>query len=118
MNFYLPEKGGTEFHVSAEDVTGWQRVYTNVIVESELAKMQQWLIANPKSQKTNTRRFITNWLARCEETKKPSPSASTYRAAVQAKSRAERALPAADPETARRALQESMALLGIRNGSG
>ena len=117
MNFYLPEKGGTEFYVSAEDVTGWQRVYPNVIVESELAKMQQWLLSNPRSLKTNTRRFITNWLARCEETKKPSPSASTYRATVQAQARAERALPAADPEVARKALQESMALLGIRSGN-
>ena len=117
MSFYLPEKGGKEFLVTGEDVTGWQRVYPNVIVESEIAKMQQWLIANPKSQKANTRRFIINWLSRCEETKTPSPSPSNYRAAVQAKSKAERALPAADPEIARKALRESMALLGIRSGS-
>ena len=118
MNFYLPEKGGKEFYVSAEDVTGWQRVYPNVIVESEIAKMQQWLLANPRSQKSNTRRFVINWLTRCEETKKPSPSPSTYhRAAVQTKAKAERALPAADPEVARKALAESMAMLGIRSGS-
>ena len=118
MGYYLPEKGGKEFYVSDEDVTGWQQVYKHVIVESEIAKAQQWLLANPKSLKSNTRRFLVNWLARCEETKKPSPSPSTYRAAVQTKAKAERALPAADPDVARKALAESMAMLGIRSGNG
>jgi len=46
----------------------WQFAYPNCAVETTLARMHVWLIANPsKAHKTNWLRFIANWFARTRE---------------------------------------------------
>ena len=112
--YRLPEKSGTGFVVTEADIKGWQRIYPGIDVEQEVGKMVTWLQANPRSRKTNTHRFVVNWLSRANETKPSVPVASAYRDAVQKKHRAEMAKPEADPEVARQALSEAMQILGIR----
>ena len=118
MNYTLPEKSGPGFVVTDADIKGWQRIYPNLDVEQEVGKMLQWLKANPKSRKTNTHRFVVNWLSKSSDAKpnQTTPHSVAYRAAVQQKHREEMAKPDADPEIARAALRESLALLGIRTG--
>ena len=46
----------------------WRVAYPNCSVETSLARMHVWLIANPsKAHKTNWLRFIANWFARTRE---------------------------------------------------
>lgn len=117
--FKLPEKSGPGFIVTESDIKGWQRIYPNLDVEQEVGKMLQWLNANPRARKTNTHRFVVNWLAKSADSKpaQSTPHSVAYRAAVQQKHREEMAKPDADPEVARKALSEAMALLGIRTGN-
>ena len=65
--------------ITWDPVSGWQNVtdshkitwrvaYPNCSVETSLARMHMWLIANPsKAHKTNWLRFVTNWFARTRE---------------------------------------------------
>ena len=50
------------FRVTAAEVEFYFSVYDRVPVLNELMLMESWLRANPKRQKKNYRRFITNWL--------------------------------------------------------
>lgn len=36
-------------------------------INQELLKIKQWLLANPQKKKKNYRRFINNWLSRCQD---------------------------------------------------
>jgi uncharacterized protein YdaU (DUF1376 family) len=46
----------------------WRVAYPNCSVDTSLARMHVWLIANPsKAHKTNWLRFIANWFARTRE---------------------------------------------------
>ena len=46
----------------------WRVAYPNCAVETTLARMHVWLLANPsKAHKTNWLRFIANWFARTRE---------------------------------------------------
>ena len=46
----------------------WQFAYPNCAVETTLARMNMWLLANPtKAHKTNWLRFITSWFSRTRE---------------------------------------------------
>ena len=65
--------------ITWDSVSGWQNVtdshritwrvaYPNCSVETTLARMHVWLLANPsKAHKTNWLRFIANWFARTRE---------------------------------------------------
>jgi len=65
--------------ITWDAVSGWQNVtdshkiawrvaYPNCSVDTSLARMHVWLIANPsKAHKTNWLRFIANWFARTRE---------------------------------------------------
>jgi len=65
--------------ITWDSVSGWQNVtdshkiawrvaYPNCSVDTSLARMHVWLIANPsKAHKTNWLRFIANWFARTRE---------------------------------------------------
>ena len=61
--------------------------YQGIDVDAQLSKMDAWLIANPGRQKS--RRFIVNWLNRCEKpvSKQSSPkklfTAEDHMAAIQ-----------------------------------
>ncbi len=45
----------------------WGSAYPAVDVQTELAKAGAWLLANPKNQKSNYARFLTNWLTRAQD---------------------------------------------------
>ena len=65
--------------ITWDAVSGWQNVtdshkitwrvaYPNCSVDTSLARMHVWLLANPsKAHKTNWLRFIANWFARTRE---------------------------------------------------
>jgi uncharacterized protein YdaU (DUF1376 family) len=65
--------------ITWDAVSGWQNVtdshkitwrvaYPNCSVETSLARMNMWLLANPtKAHKTNWLRFITSWFSRTRE---------------------------------------------------
>lgn len=55
--------GVTEyFHVPEWRILEWEKIYSPLNVRHEIAKMQQWLEANPRRRKKNYHRFIINWL--------------------------------------------------------
>lgn len=45
----------------------WAKAYPAVDVASELAKAAVWLTANPKNQKSNYARFLSNWLSKAQD---------------------------------------------------
>lgn len=45
----------------------WETAYPALVVQTELAKAGAWLLANPKNQKSNYARFLTNWLTRAQD---------------------------------------------------
>lgn len=45
----------------------WEKAYPALVVQTELAKAGAWLLANPKNQKSNYGRFLTNWLTRAQD---------------------------------------------------
>lgn len=45
----------------------WERAYPACDIETELAKMAAWLLANPTKRKSQYERFITNWLSRSQD---------------------------------------------------
>jgi hypothetical protein len=50
------------------DRKAWATAYPGAMLEQELAKASEWLKANPKrAGNRNYRRFIVNWLAKCQE---------------------------------------------------
>ena len=52
--------------ISDEHRSTWRKAYPAVKIDTELAAMDQWLWANPRSRKKNYARFIVNWLKRCQ----------------------------------------------------
>jgi hypothetical protein len=45
----------------------WEPAFPAVNIDMELAKMEVWLLANPKNRKSNYERFISNWLTRAQD---------------------------------------------------
>jgi uncharacterized protein YdaU (DUF1376 family) len=45
----------------------WTSAFPAVDVQGELNRAAAWLIANPKNQKSNYARFLTNWLSRAQD---------------------------------------------------
>jgi len=70
---------GKEYPITMSQVSQFQKLYTAVDVESELRKMQGWLLGNPKNRKTarGIMRFVTNWLSRAQDKAKPIASKSS-----------------------------------------
>lgn len=61
-----------------DHVDGWGEAYPSVCVRSELKRMSEWLKANPaKARKRQWLRFITNWLARSQESTAPRATSPT-----------------------------------------
>lgn len=45
----------------------WSKAYPAVDLHTELSKASVWLIANPKNQKSNYARFLSNWLSKAQD---------------------------------------------------
>lgn len=54
-------------NIKDKDLIFWKTTYPACNIESELNKMADWLISNPKKRKKNYRRFISNWLSRTQD---------------------------------------------------
>jgi len=50
------------FEVSEWLIAEWEKVYAPLNVRQEIAKMHQWLEANPRRRKKRYERFVVNWL--------------------------------------------------------
>jgi hypothetical protein len=54
--------------ITAEDRSEWAAAYPGAVLDTELAKATAWLKANPqRCGRRNWRRFIVNWLSRCQD---------------------------------------------------
>ncbi len=55
---------GTEWKPTLRRYEEWRRLYGNVDINREFARMRQWCLDNPKRRKSRSgiSRFITNWL--------------------------------------------------------
>jgi len=54
--------------ITDNDMKGWGEAYPACDINSEFAKMGEWILANPKKgKKSNYRRFIVNWLSRAQD---------------------------------------------------
>ena len=50
------------------DRKAWATAYPGAVIDQELAKAAEWLKANPRrAGNRNYRRFLVNWLAKCQE---------------------------------------------------
>ena len=50
------------FKVAEWRILEWERDYAPLNVRQEIAKMHQWLEANPRRRKKRYERFVVNWL--------------------------------------------------------
>jgi len=77
-----PSRNGISFDYDAgkllgvtdTDRTEWSSAFPAVAVDNELLRAEQWLKDNPTKRKKHVRRFLTNWLARCQERGGTSPT--------------------------------------------
>lgn len=54
--------------ITDQDREKWKEAYPDCDIEGELIRMHEWLVSNPaKANKTNWRRFITNWLGNSQK---------------------------------------------------
>ena len=51
-----------DFHLNL-----WRKAYPAVEIETEVAKAAAWLVANPKNQKSNYERYLSNWFSRTQD---------------------------------------------------
>lgn len=52
------------FSVSDRDIELYKGAFPGVSIETELHKMNVWLLANPNRKKKRVSRFIVNWLSK------------------------------------------------------
>ena len=59
-----------KFHgITQNDLDRWREAYPGVDLHRELAKMSDWILANPrKGNKRNWRRFVSIWLSKAADT--------------------------------------------------
>ena len=78
----LPLVDGTEYTITEKDAEEDGKAYPAVDVKQEYLRMQRWLESNPKNKKTKKgiRRFINNWLARSQDSARPSARQKTVSA--------------------------------------
>lgn len=59
---------GAWMYILEKDFKIWRDAYPACDIQQELYRAAAWIVANPqKGKKKNYRRFLTNWLARCQE---------------------------------------------------
>lgn len=61
------DAASAEFRVPDLLMTQWAKAYPAVDLDIELTKASAWLVANPKNQKSNYARFLTNWLTKAQD---------------------------------------------------
>lgn len=62
------DRSSGKFSKIPETLLGrWEEAYPAVDIPTEEAKAEAWLLANPKNQKSNYSRFLTNWLSRAQD---------------------------------------------------
>lgn len=54
-------------NIQNRDLILWKTTYPACNIKSELNRMADWLLSNPKKRKKNYRRFISNWLSRTQD---------------------------------------------------
>lgn len=54
-------------NITDEQRSTWNKAYPAINLDQELAKMQSWVLANPKNRKSNWERFIINWLSKAQD---------------------------------------------------
>lgn len=59
--------------ITERDRVGWLEAFPGVALSVEIAKAREWAIDHPKNRKSNWRRFLTNWLARAQDSARPIP---------------------------------------------
>lgn len=64
--------------IQAKDIAEWERAYPAVAIRVELARMAEWVKANPANRKSQWRRFVVNWLNRAQDR---APRVPTHSAA-------------------------------------
>lgn len=64
---YFDFKTGEFINISENDKSVWAKAYPACDINLALFQMAAWLIANPKNQKSNYKRFISNWLSRTQD---------------------------------------------------
>jgi len=91
----LPTKSSLPYTVTQKYYEELQRDYPQINVLHNLKMMRNWLEVNPKKRKSNTTRFIINWLNRA----KPSVGTSMPLGASRLQAvRENRETPVATPE--------------------
>lgn len=62
---------------SIPDLLGeqWRDAYPALNIDVELSKASAWLLSNPKNQKSNYAKFLTNWLSRAQDRAPPAGKA-------------------------------------------
>ena len=63
----LPKIDGGTFKVSENQVKRWQEAFPAVDVKQQIKSAHSWLDCNPKNGKKDIKRFLNNWLSRCQE---------------------------------------------------
>ena len=76
----------------------WRRAFPRVKIDTELRIMHEWLLSNPKKRKRNYYRFVSSWLARCQDVggssgvgAQPATCSGVYKARPQTKEEIEAA---------------------------
>jgi len=54
-------------NISDDEKARWQKTYPAIDIHQEILKAAAWLDANPKNQKSNYKRFLTNWFSRAQD---------------------------------------------------
>ena len=53
--------------IDDRDRSAWSQAYPSIDLMREIARAQEWLIANPTKAKKQWRRFLTGWLQRAND---------------------------------------------------
>jgi len=54
-------------NIDIEDLAGWKDAYPLVDINQQIKEMREWLLADPSREKSNYKKFITNWLSRQQD---------------------------------------------------
>jgi hypothetical protein len=76
-------------NIEQQDFDLWIEAYPACDVKTELLKMADWLLSNPKNKKSNYRRFITNWLKRQQDRERGGGARAEHKVSQVGKTRKE-----------------------------
>jgi hypothetical protein len=77
QDFYFSDSSHKFENISNDDMIEWKKAYPSIKIPQEIARAQQWILANPtKSRKKLWRKFLTNWFLRANDS---AENKSAYR---------------------------------------